>query len=207
MNISTSHHDADNNPRPGAGGSGTGQDTKTRIIVAARQLFSERSFTRVSLKDIAAEAGVSTTLIVKHFTNKERLFRLTLDFSDSARALFSGPFGQLGMTACLETVTAPTTAPYSIIRILAIADGGNDTLQAIGARIKEDLLQVLARRIAQEAPHANPSPELRAQSAVALLVGLSFMRRVGDIDYPAYARAEIIDHYAELVQDIINGTD
>lgn len=183
----------------------TGPDARTRILACARELFSRRSFSQVSLKDIAAAAGVSSALIIKHFISKEHLFGLTVDFSDSAAALFGGPFDQLGRTAILETLTAPAAAAYSTIRVLTVTDGGEETLDAIGARIKQDLLSVLARRVAGEAPHPAPSPELRAQSAMALLVGLSFMRRVGDVDFEGFDRAELVDHYAAALQDILDG--
>ena len=68
--------------------------TRERIVECARQLFSQNSFSAVSIRDIADAAGVSPSLVVKHCTSKERLFELTLDFSDSARALFAGPFDQ-----------------------------------------------------------------------------------------------------------------
>lgn len=182
-------------------------DARTRILECSRRLFSQRTFAQVSLKEIAAEAGVSSALILKHFMSKEQLFERTVDFSDSASALFTGPFDQLGMTSTLETLGAPDDAPYSTIRILTITDGGEEALGAIGRRIKEDLLHVLARRIAKEAPHPNPSPELRAQSAMAVLAGLSFMRRVGDIDFRAFDRPELIDHYAAIIQQIVDGRE
>src|SRR5699024_11470385 len=49
------------------------------------------------------------------------------------------------------------------------------------------------------------SPDLRAQSAMAVLAGLSFMRRVGDVDFAAFDRTELIDHYAEIIQRIVDG--
>lgn len=180
-------------------------DTRTRILECSRELFSRNSFSRVSLKDIANAAGVSAALVIKHFISKENLFEKTVDFSDSAAALFRGPFEQLGRTSITETLTAPDTSPHSTIRVLSVTDGGEGSLNAIGERIKSDLLTVLARRIATEAPHPQPSPELRAQSAMALLAGLSFMRRVGDTDFDSFTREELIDHYAAIVQSIVDG--
>ena len=75
----------------------------------------------------------------------------------------------------------------------------------IGKRIKSDLLQVLAQRIRDEAPHPSPSPELRAQSAVALLMGLSFMRRFGDTDFEAFQTDTLIEYYAPVLQEMLDG--
>ncbi|QMV86128.1 TetR/AcrR family transcriptional regulator [Corynebacterium hindlerae] len=180
-------------------------DTKTRILEVSRQMFSERTFAQVSLKEIAEAAGVSAPLIIKHFQSKETLFEKTVDFSTSAKAMFKGPFDQLGKTSIAETLTAPTTAHYSIIRTMTVTDGSERHLGAIGERIKRDILEVLEARIRAEAPYPEPDPRLRAQAAMALLTGLSLMRRVGDTDFEQFSPADITGYYAELVQDIING--
>ena len=179
--------------------------TRERIVECARQLFSQNSFSAVSIRDIADAAGVSPSLVVKHCTSKERLFELTLDFSDSARALFAGPFNQLGRTAARETLLAPVDSPYSMVRILTVAGGSDSTLQAMGRRVEEDILSVVAERISAEAPGASPSPRLRAQQVVALLTGLSFMRRVGDPGFDAYEREELVDHYGSALQRLLDG--
>ncbi|AKK02291.1 TetR/AcrR family transcriptional regulator [Corynebacterium epidermidicanis] len=181
------------------------KDSKQRILDCSRTLFSERSFAQVSLKDIAEAAGVSAPLIIKHFQSKENLFEQTVDFTVSAQSLFKGPFEQLGITAATETLTAPTTASYSIIRTMTITDGSERSLNAIGARIKRDILNVLATRIEQEAPLPYPAPELRAQAAMALLTGLSLMRRVGDTEFEHYSQEELTTYYGGLVQRIIDG--
>lgn len=182
------------------------KDAKTRILECSRDLFSTHTFAGVSLKDIAQAAGVSPPLIIKHFINKEQLFEQTLDFTPSATALFSGPFQQLGETSIRETLTAPVTASYSMIRTISITDGSEGSLSAIGKRIKEDILQVLSTRIQREAPHPYPSPELRAQAAVSLLTGVSLMGRVGDADFRRFPSEQLVAYYSEILQSIIDGS-
>ncbi|ATZ05735.1 TetR/AcrR family transcriptional regulator [Corynebacterium striatum] len=178
---------------------------RERILECSRVLFSEHTFAQVSLKDIAEAAGVSVALVVKHFGNKDSLFEATVDFTASSAALFAGPFGELGRTAVIETLTAPHNAPYSMARTISVAAGAPESLNAIGKRIKSDLLQVLAQRIRDEAPHPSPSPELRAQSAVALLMGLSFMRRFGDTEFEAFHTDTLIEYYAPVLQEMLDG--
>lgn len=178
---------------------------RTRILECSRQLFSEHSFAQVSLRDIAEAADVSVALVVKHFGSKDGLFEATVDFTTSSKALFAGPFPELGRTAVIETLTAPHHAPYSMARTISVANGDQNSLNAIGKRIKSDLLQVLAARIRDEAPYPTPSPELRAQSAVALLMGLSFMRRFGDTEFTGFSDSTLIEHYAPLLQEILDG--
>ncbi len=178
---------------------------RERILECSRQLFSERGYAQVSLKDIATSAGVSVALVVKHFANKDGLFEATVDFTASSRALFAGPFSTLGRTAVVETLTAPHTASYSMARTISVANGDEEVLGTIGARIRSDLLDVLAQRIRKEAPHDNPSPELRAQSALSLLMGLSFMRRFGDSEFKRFRTEALINYYAPLLQSILDG--
>ncbi len=180
-------------------------NARTRILVVAREMFAESSFAAVSLKEIARVAEVSPALIVKHFHSKENLFAATLDFSESARALFTGPFARLGATAIEETLTAPWAAPYSIVRALTIADGSLASLQAIGERIQRDILQVLTDRIAAEAPHPYPAPRLRAQAAMSLLTGLSLMRRCGDVEFASFPHEQLVGFYATQLQSLIDG--
>ncbi|MHA2789270.1 TetR/AcrR family transcriptional regulator [Corynebacterium sp. S7] len=181
-------------------------DARERILECSRELFSEQTFAQVSMKDIAEKAGVSVALIVKHFGSKEALFEATVDFTKSASALFGGPFNQLGRTAITETLTAPFNAPYSMARTISVASGAPDSMSAIGRRIKSDLLDVLAGRIRTESETSTPSPELRAQSALSLLIGLSIMRRFGDTDFETFDTETLISYYSGILQGIIDGT-
>ncbi len=49
-------------------------ERKTRIISACRQLYCERNFKDISLKDISALAGCTRTTIYNYFDNKEEIF-------------------------------------------------------------------------------------------------------------------------------------
>jgi AcrR family transcriptional regulator len=47
---------------------------RDRLVAAAKQLFALRGYTHVSIRDIAAQAGVTSAMIAYHFGNKEQLF-------------------------------------------------------------------------------------------------------------------------------------
>jgi AcrR family transcriptional regulator len=51
----------------------TADDTRTRILAAARQLFAERGYAATSLADIAAAVGLTKTAVAYHFHPKDRL--------------------------------------------------------------------------------------------------------------------------------------
>jgi len=90
-------------------------------------------------------------------------------------------------------------------RTISVSAGNPDSLNAIGKRIRSDLQRVLVNRIREEAPHPTPSPELRAQSALALLLGLSMMRRFADTEFESFNAQSLEDHYSKILQAIING--
>ncbi|MFC5821549.1 TetR/AcrR family transcriptional regulator [Nonomuraea harbinensis] len=51
----------------------TADDTRSRILAAARELFAERGYANTSLADIAAAVGLTKTAIAYHFHPKDRL--------------------------------------------------------------------------------------------------------------------------------------
>ena len=52
----------------------TREERRAQIIDAALNLFAEKGFTGTRTREIAAEAGISETLIFQHFKNKETLY-------------------------------------------------------------------------------------------------------------------------------------
>src|SRR5690606_33864995 len=57
------------------------QQTRTKVLGAARRLFSEQGYEGATIRDIAAAAGMSTGAVFASFTDKSDLFREIL-FND-----------------------------------------------------------------------------------------------------------------------------
>jgi TetR/AcrR family transcriptional regulator len=53
--------------------------TRDRILAAAAELFSDRSFAGASTREIAARAGVTQPLLNYHFRSKDELWRAVVD--------------------------------------------------------------------------------------------------------------------------------
>lgn len=51
------------------------QQTRAKVLAAARQLFSEEGYEGATIRDIAAAAGMSTGAVFANFTDKSDLFR------------------------------------------------------------------------------------------------------------------------------------
>ncbi|WP_304170199.1 TetR/AcrR family transcriptional regulator [Phenylobacterium aquaticum] len=59
------------------------QQTRAKVLAAARRLFSECGYEGATIRDIATEAGMSTGAVFANFTDKSDLFREIM-FSDMA---------------------------------------------------------------------------------------------------------------------------
>jgi len=55
------------------------EDTKERVLAAARELFAERGFNGTPLALISQKSGISDGLILHHFETKEALYRQVLE--------------------------------------------------------------------------------------------------------------------------------
>ena len=55
------------------------EDTRERVLAAARELFAERGFSGTPLALISQKSGISDGLILHHFQTKENLYRQVLE--------------------------------------------------------------------------------------------------------------------------------
>jgi AcrR family transcriptional regulator len=141
--------------------------SRAAILTAARACFSEDSYERVGVRDIAARAGVTAALVIRYFGSKERLFAEALrrDLGDLGLAeLLQVPGQQLG--ARLARYVVLEAPPGPLLTILRAAP--NAQAAALVREITDEEFTVpLARRLAGE--HA----ALRASVVTALLLGLA----------------------------------
>jgi AcrR family transcriptional regulator len=54
-------------------------ERRRQLLDASARIFTERRYDAVSMSEIAAEAGISKGLLYHYFTNKQELFRATLE--------------------------------------------------------------------------------------------------------------------------------
>jgi AcrR family transcriptional regulator len=55
------------------------EDTRTQILQAAQQLFTEQGFHGTSMRQIARDAGISLGGIYNHFPSKENIFEIIFE--------------------------------------------------------------------------------------------------------------------------------
>ncbi len=69
----------DINKKTSADGKGEEQETRERILRAARQLMAQKGFKGATTRLIAEEAGVNEVTLFRHFGSKEGILRALLD--------------------------------------------------------------------------------------------------------------------------------
>ena len=77
----------------------SGDQTRDRILAAALDLFSERSFEGATTRDIADAAGVTQPLLNYHFRSKDELWRAAVEqpFQELTEALAARTDGLRGV--------------------------------------------------------------------------------------------------------------
>jgi AcrR family transcriptional regulator len=155
----------------------TGQQSKQRIIDAARERFMRDGYERATVRAIAADAGVDVAMVYYFFDSKEGLF--------TASAL-GGPLHPLHQLAALLDEGTQDVGPRLVRRFLERWDSGAEfdpllTLWRSAAIhpqarkvLHDSLAGPMAKRVAAEFGVADA--QLRVELVASHLAGLAFAR-------------------------------
>ncbi|MFJ9950684.1 TetR family transcriptional regulator [Kitasatospora sp. NPDC091207] len=187
--------------RPGgadpAADQGTGRDA---ILRAARRAFALRPYADVTMRGIAADAGVSPSLIVKRFGSKEHLFNTVADFRPAADELFAAERAGLGRHLVLTTVRMRREQRGDPLLRVVFALGNEDERTLLRERFRHQVTERLAASL------PGPDAELRAELIAGQLLGLGAtlsLHRPGAGDRATPER--LADLYAPALQRLIDG--
>ncbi len=155
----------------------TGQQSRQRIIDAARERFMRDGYERATVRAIAADAGVDVAMVYYFFDSKEGLF--------TASAL-TGPEHPLHQLAALLDEGPEQVGPRLVRRFLEHWDAGAEfeplltlwrsaAIQPQARKVLHDSLAgPVANRVAAEFGVADA--ELRVELVASHLAGLAFAR-------------------------------
>ncbi|MFJ7215895.1 TetR family transcriptional regulator [Amycolatopsis sp. NPDC098790] len=144
--------------------------TQQALLDAAAKLFAERGFDRTTVRDIAGEAGANQALLFRYFGSKEALFEAVIA-RDGREQLATTPPERL-FSASLHSMLAPEGARNRTLETYLRSSGSDGVAAAIREEIGEEYARVLATLT--DAPDA----ELRADLALAWLMGIALVREV-----------------------------
>ncbi|WP_406438999.1 TetR family transcriptional regulator [Streptomyces sp. NBC_00631] len=182
-------------------------DTRDRILVAAREEFSERGYEKTSVRGIAKAAGVDSALIHHYFGTKEQVFEAAISVAfapalNAPAAIAEGPLDGVGerLTRFIFGIWENPTTRTPLLAIVRSAVN-NDTAAAVFRRL---ISSQLLRRIAGQLDL--PDAELRAELAAAQLIGCAMLRYVIKVEPLASADLEqIITRVSPVVQGHLTG--
>lgn len=174
------------------------QATRLATLDAARQLFAERGFSSVTIRQIAAEAGISPAMVMKVGGNKERIY---------ADAMPTGPMpldpntprdlvGREVVARILERRDAGATEAW-MQALLNIVDSSDP----ISARddFRARYLAFVERQLVGSQLRAP-----RAEMVAALLIGLAAAVRPLRLLNEPNDREAVVERYGALVQDLLD---
>ncbi|MEU9238925.1 TetR family transcriptional regulator [Streptomyces sp. NPDC048385] len=143
--------------------------TKAAILRAARYLLARHAHADITLKDVAERAGVSAPLILKYFGNKDSLFARVMSFDTDAAALLDAPLDDLGRHMVRHVLESQRDRGADPLLRIAFAPLHGDHGDILRANFRAHVVDALAARL------TGPDPGLRAELAVAQLIGLGVM--------------------------------
>ncbi|MEV8101450.1 TetR family transcriptional regulator [Streptomyces sp. NPDC088135] len=176
---------------------GSGRDA---ILRAARRAFTQRPYAEVTIRGIAADAGVSPSLVVKHFGRKEELFNTVADFGPAAAELLDAPLATLGRHLVVTLVSRRRERQSDPLLRVVFSLGNRDERSLLRDRFHEQVTDALTARL-----HGRERA-LRAELIAGHLLGLGATLSLHRDGAGADATPEhIADLYAPALQSLIDG--
>ncbi|MEU1719434.1 TetR/AcrR family transcriptional regulator [Nonomuraea sp. NPDC005692] len=161
-----------------------GERTRARILDSATELFSRSGFHAVSLRDIAAHAGLTHAGLLHHFPGKESLLIQVLSRRDEVDGeLMHGPTDGLSPEELLDRAIAQVARNMSTPGLVGLyvkisgeaADPGHpahDYFVKRYRRLRRQAAWLLGALFERATPPLDHDPDAVAQQLIALIDGL-----------------------------------
>ena len=174
-------------------------DTRAQVVDVARRLFAERGYPRVTIRQIAAESGVSPAMVMKVGVSKEQLYADATP-PESEPLDPDWPRERIGYELVSRVVARRDTgAAEPWLQGLMGALDSPDPAKA-RADFRQHYLAKLERRIGGGAPDATVAA--RAELVASMLIGLACavrpLRLLND------ELAWITERYGAMIQSVID---
>lgn len=161
--------------------------TCAALLDAARRRFSREGYDAVSVRDVAADAGVDPALVFRYFGSKPALFREATAPPPTDPAAGEGePEGGLA-ARLLRSVVTDQGSPAGEQQLLALLRSSGH--EAARDRLQRQMCDGYVAAFAAEAVAADR--DLRAELVGALLLGIAIQRSV--VRTPALSAASAQD--------------
>jgi AcrR family transcriptional regulator len=176
--------------------------SKQDLLQAAQELFGKKGFEATTIRDIGERAGVDAALIARYFGSKGDLYVAAVAAEDAGA---EGVRDYTGLDQMADAVVsrADDHGPGPIMQAIIRFDTSDEIRQAALQRITRRLVDPL---VVEMAAHQVDRPELRAEIAVAALLGISLARSLGWFgEIGSVPKDELTSLIAEALHDLISG--
>lgn len=181
-------------------------DTRERILVSARELFSQNGIGKTSIRAIAADAGVDSALVHHYFGTKEQLFaaaiNIPFDPTKILGPLRTAPVGELGRL--LPSLVLPlwdSEIGAGLIATLRSAMAG-DQINIFRSFLRDVVVTELAARVDEP----KGSGVIRAEFVATQILGVAMARHIFELEpFASLPIEQIVDTIAPNLQRYLTG--
>jgi AcrR family transcriptional regulator len=177
----------------------TGRDavlTRAALVRAARRRFAMQGFRATTVRDIAADAGVNVALINRYFGSKDGLFEACMRGTVEELGAVDG-VPRLGLDGTVrnlvDRIARYPDADEPLQLLLLLRSSGDEQADAIRRRTIASFAEQLAASVAADPGDVDDDALLRAQIAIATLLGMVMIRTTTELEPMASAGAERLD--------------
>lgn len=180
-----------------AGDEQVSSGSRAAVLAAARELFAERGFNQVTIRDIAARADLSPAMVMKCGGSKKQLFYESATLTPPP--LPDVPLAELGQALVrdlLDRYQRDAIEPLTRALVLRLSAPDPD---AVRERFLTGYVDPLAERLG-----GGSAAVLRAELVVSMLCGLAASMRIFAVSGSAAALDDVAVQYGRLVQQLID---
>ncbi|MFR9801052.1 TetR family transcriptional regulator [Pseudonocardia sp. RS010] len=182
--------------------------TRRALLAAGRELFARAGYEGTTVRAVAERAGVNQALLFRHFGSKEGLFAEAVT-GQALDLLHDGPPEQV-LPRTLAAILAPAeaadgpggpvddSADVALFLATLRSAGNTDAAATVREELRVAYGGTLARLVATDDP---ADAELRAELALAWLLGIALLRKVIRSDAVAAADPDtVVGHVTRAVE-------
>jgi AcrR family transcriptional regulator len=137
------------------------EPTQKKLLGISAELFAERGFSGVSMREISRSAGITQAAIYHHFTNKEALYIAAVEYLYEGQTVElvsmasqqEDPESQLAVTVSSLLELFDKQTQFRRIYFRELLDGDQKRLKLLADGVFPEIHQFLIDLMAQLAPH------------------------------------------------------
>ena len=173
--------------------------TKAKILAAAQKAFSELGYTRAGIRDIAAIADVSSTLLLRYYGSKAGLFEAAL--TDAMRMDELLQSGKAGFGEQLAAIFLDATIEFTVPSMIALSTNDPEAREITTRVTESQIIKPFMKWLG--------APDARARALEIMLLSTGFVLYTRQL--PGLFATRGIDRklgkrFAKSIQTIVDQT-